>query len=166
MSALNKHRENAATCGIHHVHAWLKLDFFSVYWFDIKKAMDWITCVAQSCLGDPDLRWATPEFISPGCDWHQAGGKRTAHHSNFSSNKWWREKHSFIMPNKQTNKQKKTQWRIRKIMQNFLMLNHFVCLKNCFLFALLFHMGLCSNTIFALCSASKVEISSFLFLLS
>lgn len=140
------------------------LIFFSVYWFNIKKAMDWITCVAQSCLGDSDLCWAT-EVISPGCDWHQAGGKLTAYHSNFSSNKWWREKHSFIMPTKQ-NKTEKPQWRIRKIMQNFLMLNHFVCLKNCCLFALLFHMGLCSNTIFALCSASKVEISSLLFLLS
>lgn len=48
-------------------------------------------------------------------------------------------------------------------MQNFLMLNCFVCLKIFCLFGLLwFHMGLCRNTLFAACSANRTITSSLL----
>ena len=46
------------------------LDFsvilFSSIWIQNRIPMDWISCVARSCLRDLDLCWATPEVSIPG----------------------------------------------------------------------------------------------------
>lgn len=46
--------------------------------FQNEYCRDWISCAAQSCLGDSDLCCVALAIISLGYVWHQIGGKLTA----------------------------------------------------------------------------------------